>query len=410
MGGFLDILILLTFLLEVLVLFYFEMKAWRTLYTPLNILMLPYVIVLLISVAISGKFGFVELYYPSILLWSVGLFIFALPSYAFAYAMQQSKHTLNSPLKESAMPRLAIYLSFIVILLFVWRFKAVIGAFPIGSREFGDAFCGDGFWGHLRQLSLPIWMMAIYYVDKQRKWLWLIILPLFLVAVLYQILGWVIIPALAAIMLRLYTGKTKLRLSLLLYVVLGAALVFLGSYLISLVLVQDKDFNNEVLSFIFRHFFHYLTSGTLGFSVDAELGFPDRGEFDMVITQLVNLGNVLIGNDEVVSPLNPYYIHTGINYTNVRTLFGTVFINTNIPTFIVFFLFLSSMAYSLKLATIRYNNIFVYIAYFFECGLLFMGWFDSYFAGLSVIEIPILSFVLWFACKTFEPKILHTTA
>ena len=67
MGDFQDILILISFLLEVAVLFYLEMKAWKTLYTPLVFLMVPYVIVLLISIAISGNFGFVEFYYPSIL-------------------------------------------------------------------------------------------------------------------------------------------------------------------------------------------------------------------------------------------------------------------------------------------------------------------------------------------------------
>ena len=85
MGGFQDILILVSFLIEVAVLLYLELKAWKSLYTPLNFLMLPYVIVLLISIAISGNFGFVDFYYPSILLWSVGLLIFAVPSYTFAF-------------------------------------------------------------------------------------------------------------------------------------------------------------------------------------------------------------------------------------------------------------------------------------------------------------------------------------
>ena len=205
-------------------------------------------------------------------------------------------------------------------------------------------------------------------------------------------------------MLRLYTGKTKLKLSLMLYVVLGVAVIFLGSYVISLVLVQENDLDNEVLSFIFRNFIHYLTSGTLGLSVDMELGFPDAGEFDMVIAQLVNIANALSGSDEMIVPLNPYYYNTGFNLTNVRTFFGTVLINADYVTFAVFVLFVSCTMYLLKVATIRFNNIYVYTAYFFECGLLFMGWFDSYFASLSVIEIPILSLTLLLLCKICESK------
>ncbi len=404
MGGFQDILILLSFLLEVAVLFYLEMKAWRTLYTPLVFLMLPYTIILIISIAISGNFGFVDFYYPSILIWSVGLLLFALPSYALSYVLQKHNRPLNSSMAEAEMPKLIVYIAIFLILLFVWRFRSVNGAFPIGSRDFGDALCGKGIWGHLRQLSLPILMMSIYFVDRQRWWLWLIIIPILIIAVLYQILGWLIIPCLVGIMLRLYTGKTKLKLSLMIYVVVGVAIVFLGSYIISLVLVEENDLDNEVLSFIFRNFIHYLTSGTLGLSVDMELGYPDAGDFEIVIAQVVNIANAISGSDELIKPLNPLYYHTGFNYTNVRTFFGTVLINADYVTFAVFVLFVSSAMYLLKVATIRFNNIYVYTAYFFECGLLFMGWFDSYFASLSVIEIPILSLVLMLLCKICEPK------
>lgn len=404
MGDFQDILILISFLLEVAVLFYLEMKAWKTLYTPLVFLMAPYTIILIISIAISGNFGFVDFYYPSILIWSVGLVLFALPSYAFSFVLQKYNRPLNSLMSEAEMPKLIVYIAIIIILLFLWRFKSVYGAFPIGSRDFGDALCGKGLWGHLRQLSLPILMMSIYFVGRRRWWLWLIIVPIAIVAVLYQVLGWLIIPALVGIMLRLYTGRTKLKLSLLVYVILGVAVVFLGSYLISLVLVEENDLDNEVLSFIFRNFVHYLTSGILGLSVDMELGYPDAGEFDMVIAQLVNIANALSGSDELVNPLNPFYYNTGFNLTNVRTFFGTVLINANYLTFAIFVLFVSSAIYLLKIATIKFNNIYVYTAYFFECGLLFMGWFDSYFASLSVIEIPILSLILLLLCKMCAPK------
>jgi hypothetical protein len=255
--------------LEVAVLFYLEMKAWKTLYTPLVFLMVPYVIVLLISIAISGNFGFVEFYYPSILLWSVGLLIFVVPSYALAFCMQRAKLPVNKVMDDEPMPQWLVLFSAFIVLLFLWRFKSLYGgAFVIGSHDFGDALCGDGFWGHLRQLSLPILMMAIYYVDKSKRWLWLIIIPLFFVALLYQVLGWIIIPCLGGVVLRLYAGKTKLKASLFLYVILGGTLIFLVSYVVSIVVVAENDLDNDVFVFIFKNFVHYLTSGTLGLSVD----------------------------------------------------------------------------------------------------------------------------------------------
>lgn len=405
MGGVQDVLILLSFLLEVAVLFYLEMKAWKTLYTPLVFLMAPYTIVLLISIAISGNFGFVEFYYPSILLWSVGLLVFAIPSFSLAYLLQKNNLPLNSTIKETSMPLLVTLVAFFVILLFLLHFRSMSGGVAsIGTHDFGEEFSGKGLWGHLRQLSLPILIMAIYYVNSKNKWLWFIIIPLFLVGLLYQVLGWIVIPCFAGIVLRLYTGRTKLKLSLLLYVVLAAAILFFGSYVLAIVLAGDGELDNDFLAFIFRHFFHYLTSGTLGLSMDMQNGFPDTGSFEIVIAQLVNIGKTITGDSEMLNTLNPLFYNTGVGGTNVRTVLGTIFINSGYPVFVIFVFVLSCSVYMLKLATIRFNNIFVYVAYFFECGLLFMGWFDSYFSSLSVFEIPILSLVLLLLCRVFSPK------
>ncbi len=405
MGGFLDILILLSFLLEVAVLFYLELKAWKSMYTPLVFLMLPYTVVLLITIAISGNFGFVEFYYPSIFFWSVGLLIFAIPSLFFAYILQKHDKTLSSQIGESQMPRFLVYLSFIIIFLFALRLKSMLGgALMVGSDEFGEEFCGRGFWGHLRIFLLPLLAMAIYFVDSKNKWLWFIILPIFIIAFLYQVKGWVIIPCLTGIILRLYSGKTKLKASLILTVVIGALLFFLGSYILILVIAGDSEFNMAFVSAIFEHFIHYLTSGTLGLSVDMQHGLPDKDGFEMVIAQFINLGKAVVGDDDFIIPLNPLFYNTGVNLTNVRTLFGTVFINSGYLIFMVYVLFLSSMMYLMKCATVRFNNIYLYTAYFFQCGLLFMGWFDSYFASLAMIEVPIFSLLLLLMDKMIGSK------
>lgn len=405
MGDVQDILILISFFIEIAVLLYVEKKAWRTLYTPLNLLMLPYAIILLLSIAISGNFGFVDFYYPSILLWSIGLLIFAIPSYTFAYIIQKNQKPLNSDIADKRMPKILQYISIAIILLFALRFITMLGgANIIGSDEFGEEYCGRGLWGHLRQLLLPILMMAIYFVDKNSKYLWLIIIPIVTIALLYQVKGWVIIPCLTGIVLRLYQGKTRIKLSLLVYILLGVLVVFLGSYIMILVVAGESELDNEVIFFVFRNFIHYLTSGTLGLSVDMELGFPDTGDFDMLITQFVNIGNILTGNNEMKTPINPLFYNTGVNWTNVRTFFGTIFINTGYVGFTVYVLFLSCVMYVLKLATIKFNNIYVYVIYYFECCLLFMGWFETYSALLTTIEIPAIVLVLLLMDKLCREK------
>ena len=397
MGGVQDVLILLSFLLEVAVLFYFEMKAWKSVYTPLNFLMLPYTVVLLITIAISGNWGFVDFYYPSILLWSVGLVIFAIPSYIYAYVLQKHKIPMESKIDEHRMPKLMVYIAILVILMFTVRLKSMLGgAYVLGSEEFGEEFCGVGFWGHLRQFLTPLLVIAIYFVDRKNKWLWLIILPTMVFLFLYLVKGWVIVPCIAGVALRLLFGKTKLRLSLLLYIVVGALLVFLGTYILILSVSRDRELNSEIISFIFGHFLHYLTSGTLGLSCDAMAGYPDAVTFDNLWIPIINITKVISGDNDMMSPINIYYYNTGSSLTNVRTFFGTIYIYSNALEFFVYIMISSSLMYFLKMATIKWKNIYVYTIYFFECGLLAMGWFEFYFFHVPVLEVPAIVLLLWF--------------
>jgi len=81
--------IVLILLMEVTVLTVLEYRAWRTFYTPLCVLMLPYTFVLLVTICISGNFGYVAFNYDSIWVWIYGLPLFALPSYAIATLVNQ---------------------------------------------------------------------------------------------------------------------------------------------------------------------------------------------------------------------------------------------------------------------------------------------------------------------------------
>ena len=83
--------IVLILLMEVTVLTVLEYRAWRTFYTPLCVLMLPYTFVLLVTIGISGNFGYVAFNFDSIWVWIYGLPLFALPSYAFTNINSHSR-------------------------------------------------------------------------------------------------------------------------------------------------------------------------------------------------------------------------------------------------------------------------------------------------------------------------------
>lgn len=405
-----DFLLLTTLLFEVTVLFYLEKKAWNTIYTPLNFLMLPYVAVLLITIAVAGsRFGFVEFYYPSILLWIVGLLLFAIPSYLISFVVQKGGRPLNCNLDKSQMPRILIVASAFLCLIMIYHLKSTLGSSTeaLGSDEFGEDFSGHGIWGQIRMLTMPLLVMSIYYVDARRWWVWIFIAVFVLVSLLNQVKGWTIIPSLAGICLRLYTGKTKLSYKLVFWVVAGAFLVFFASYAMSILLVQDRGVSNDFMQFIFGHFFHYLTSGTIGLSEDAMRGYPDAGgSFQTVIAQLVNICKLLTGDSDMVYPVNPLYYFSGVDValTNVRTFFGTVYINSTPFVFCIYVLFISTMMYMMRLAMLKFNNIYMFTIYFFYGSLLFMGWFDLYFANLTILEFPILVMIYMLAEKMLQGK------
>ena len=394
-----DTLYLVAILLEAAVLFYLEYRTWKTLYTPLNFVMLPYLIVLLITIMVAGtQLGFVEFYYPSILIWNVGLVIFALPSLVIGGLLTRHGKSVATQHPSDEIPIIVKFLFFAVALLFFVRLRSFLGnsvAGEVGSNEFSDEFSGGGLWGHLRIMTLPLLMMSIFYVSKKRWWLWPVILVFLSVSILNQVVGWIVIPVFGAIVMRVHSGKTRLTLKLVLLSLSGAFLVFFAAYALAILVVQSRGVDDAFLDFIYMHFLHYFTSGVLGLSMDMQASFPDAGSFEMLWAPIINIFNAAAGVDDMISPVNPYYYNSGINLTNVRTFFGTIYIYTGALEFVVYILLSSTLMYFLKLATIKWKNIYVYTIYFFECGLLAMGWFEFYYFHLVVFELPLIVALLW---------------
>ena len=398
------LLILISFLIEVGVLFYLEEKAWNTIYTPLNFLMLPYLLVLLITILISGNWV-VDFYYPSILYWNAGLLLFAIPSYALSYVIKKNGKPIQNSISDEGMPGVIAVITVIMCLAFLYRIRQTMGSSTaaIGSDDFGMDYSGHGLWAHLSKINSALLVLCIYFASRERRWLWIPVLLLIIFAFLHQVKGWVIIPCLAGLGLRLYSGKTHLTARLLLFILLGGIMVFLISYIMALVIGQNAVLGTTIIEFIIRHFVHYLTSGTMGFSMDMAAGFPDRGSFQILCSPFINIINVISGSDEIVSPINSLFYYTGINYTNTRSMFGTIAINSNALQFVGITLFISFYSYALKALSVRFNNIYVNVILFYQCALLSMGWFDYYFGQLDSIEVPAMTLMIMVIVTLLEP-------
>lgn len=390
-------LIVLSLFIEAGVLFYLERKAWKTLLTPLNFVMLPYLAVLLVSIAMSGKFDFVEFYYPSILIWNVGLLLFALPSYALAGFAHKHDYAVDRVgVREEPMPQLFFWIGVLLTMLFAYRLMSTVRSsqFIIGSDEFAEEFAGFGFWGHLKRFCSVMLMLYIYYLNKHQRWLWFFIIAMMVVNVINMVKGTMIIPCVVGVMLRLASGKMKINARFVTILLISSVAVFFVTFLLAIVVVNKMEVNDKVILYIFQRFVHYFSSGTLGLSVDMQLGFPDRGAFDVIWTPFINIYNQIAGDGEVLSPVNPTFHFTGISLTNVRTVFGTLFIYTNYVQFALYTIGLSAMCYTLKMLTIKFDNLFTNTIFYYFCALLAMGWFEFYFFHLDIIEIPAMLIML----------------
>jgi len=384
--------IVLILLMEVVCLTYIEYRAWETFYTPLCTLMLPYVAVLLITITIAGNFGFVRFNYDSIFVWIYGLPLFALPSYCASALLQHFGLPVRTSIKDDGdrLSPVIIALGCVVTAALLFKLYQTIshGFHLFGTEEFTEEFSGKGLWAHLREMIMPILILCFYYAKKKDYLLWLLIALMLVIQFSYMVKGAIIIAIVSALLLRLYAGKTHMNITLVLSVIAGAVLVFYMVYMVIPLLGNDGEANMNLVEFIARHFVHYFTSGTLGWSYDLDQGIPDHKEFSYILSPFVNIYHALSGS-ELISPVNHIYWNTGISYTNVRTFFGTLCVYSNAIEFVTYTLTVSTFIYTWKVLGVLFRNIYIHTVLFYYCGLLAMGWFEFYFFHLSFIEIPV---------------------
>lgn len=412
--------IVLILLMEVTVLTVLEYRAWRTFYTPLCVLMLPYTFVLLVTICISGNFGYVAFNYDSIWVWIYGLPLFALPSFAIATLVNQGDRSLDCrhlsgsrtcppDSSQNPIPPLLLAIGGVVILLLFVKLYTTLSAgfFIFGTDDFADEFSGHGLWAHIRTLLIPLLILMLYQVDKGCRWLWIPIILMLTLQFVNMVKGTIVIPIFAALLMRLYTGKTKMNLKLILMVIGMGVLVFFLIYIVIPIMGNGSEADMKLVQFVGEHIVHYFTSGTMGWSFDLDQNMPDRKDFEYIVAPIVNIVHSIRG-EELVSVVNRHYWCTGTDVTtltNVRTFFGTLFIYSDTWQFITYTLCLSTFIYAWKAAALIKRNIYINIILFYYCGLLAMGWFEFYFFHLDAIEIPLITlFYGWIAQQAADGR------
>lgn len=393
MNSSMDILIILAFFSEVILLALLEKKMWGTIYTPLNIVMLPTAVIVLICLWIINQFDLYPFYAPCLFVWMAGLFFFAIPSMLFRKLTDGTVQVSEMSISELPAPKLVFWAGIIVCLLFLYHMSSAMSntSSAVGSDAFADEVSTHGVWAHVFCLVMFSNILSLLYISKKRWYFILLLLLGLVVCVINQVKSWVLIPLFAGILLNIFTGRIHLSWRLLLFVALGGTSFFFLSYYLSLVVSVDKELSDNVVFFIFKNFAHYLTSGILGLSMDMDRGIVETQDVGYLFTIFVNIYNVIVG-EPIKSVVNPHFLGTTWPTlgTNVRSIMGTAYIFAGPWLFPVIILFVSSAAYFIRMKLVRTRSLSWLLVDGWMCAILAMAWFDWDFFHLRVYEVFIL--------------------
>lgn len=394
-----DILILASYLAEVTLLTMLECKLWGTIYTPLNFLMLPSTVVMLVCVCCVPVFGLYPFFFPSLFVWEAGLALFFLPSLFFSQFYDRTNHIGSLPKFKTPAPNLLFWGVMAIIALYFLHLRSTLAtsAAGLGSDQFADENKSGGLWGHLFVLVYVSEIISFCYISRKR---WYFIIPILLgilVCVLNQVKGWLLIPLVTGLLTQIFTGRLRITLRLILLTLLGGAGFFFLSYYLTLVVSENKEITDDFLFFILKNFFHYLSSGFLGLSMDCDMGIVEEQSVDYLFTPFLNMYNVLAGN-EMLTNLNTHYFCTswpGLQ-NNIRSFMGTIYVFGGPWFFAPIVMLFSSIAYLFRILLLRKPAIHWLLIDAWLCAILFMGWFDYYFALLQPLEVIVLFLVFGF--------------
>ncbi|MBD5388594.1 hypothetical protein HDR68_04300 [bacterium] len=410
-----SIFLLLVLITEAVLLFLLEKRMWHTGYTPLNFLMLPYMAVLGVTLLLSGHLGLDEFYYPSLIPWIIGLPLFAMPGWLFfladrRFATRKDTEKLAETSRKSYRFEIGLAVAIIITLSIRLVVFLTQGRGVIGSEHFGELFARNGWAGHLLLIGAALLILLLF--ENRRYWpTWPVSAFILFFLFVYQVKSWIILPLLAVFFALLMTQRIKLRLRHLLWIGAGATGVFFISYLLIYLsgnqLFPEATSVGAQLESIAGLFVHYLTSGTLGWSADMQQGILEEPNLQYIFAPFYNLWYAITGQP-VISGINPEYLHTGINLTNVRTFLGTLFVFTRPAGFAACCLLFGTGCQFFFWLFRQYRTTCTTLLYAWTCTVLFMGWFEYLFCLLTVFEIPFwivaITFIQQLFCKIEKTK------
>ncbi|WP_036984439.1 DUF6337 family protein [Prolixibacter bellariivorans] len=261
------------------------------------------------------------------------------------------------------------------------------------SDNFQAAF-GGGISGHTLMAS-RFFFIALIVKYKKKYNIPLLILLFFFIS--YGVKGWIFIPIISGLFVRIILRKTTLSIWFITKLLLSSFLLFYTVYRIAIGPQMP-------IKFVFTHFMTYIFSGPLGLSEylkqNNEIGF-DPG---VIVNPLINIYNHFLGDGELYNYKNIMTNIGGDISTNTKTFFGTIYIYSGSFWGIIYTLIFGAMTYSFLIISLKTKDLIFLVIYGTFLTMLFFAWFDSYTGNLFFYEFPTFGILLYLTYNTLRKK------
>lgn len=381
------------FYFEVLFLNFIDYKIYKSIVTPFFFLSVPFTVVVTICLLFNKKFSFVLLYAPSIWIWILGLLLFWLAG-QFCYILLKSTYSNSQYLgsvENNKIPLLVLLFCFCIACLKINSIDVSL----IGSKELGAEVSIGGIMGRVSNMMLLFFPYVFLHNFKPViKALIIGILFLFLVSMGSK--TWLMCALLSSIICLVQNNKLKISLStsLLVFVILGLA------FFLYYALTSGNENIMELISFVARHFYFYLTSGTLAMSEYVRWDPAiDLGNFRL---PFINILLIWLGIVKEGSGHSPLWFATDMIHgteSNVFTMFGQIYLGTDMLGYIFYCMFFGCWCYWIYIKSKRSSNIFIRIIDSYNLSLLFFAWFNCGFSILRIWEMSVYAFIFYIISK-----------
>jgi len=414
-----NIFLLIIIILVIFILSLIEYKEYRSILTPFNVLVWPYLLIALYVNLFAIRGGYFPVTAKSIFFVGLNAIVFWLVGQNIWLCIRSKKYTRDFSerfkifIVKNRNPLL--FILWIAILASAIQFFQIVA--KIGIREIGgevfDIMYSRGILGHLALLGYPSFMLlSLSCFVIRDKIVGLSILFMSFAILVSQVKYHLILPVVAifyfAVLSKIIKKSVIKHLSVTIIIVMA---IYFLSYFIGFSTTSGYMHTLETFNFLIEHAKLYLIGGpiALGVVLDRyEYSLPWKAMFQVPI----NIYRWLGGSHNLyrTSKSAVDYISVGDKkMTNVGTMFKVVYMCIGFQGSILFMVVLGILVYVIyNLALKRKTILLILLSSWLLSILTFCGFFGYYFNLLLIFEVSfdiIFTLFLIFIYQSFNLKL-----